>query len=97
MAIKQRIDLQLLSECIVTEITWNRKKLYFFVLYRSHSQTVHQFHNVLAGVEALTSIIKAVKPRCLVISGDFNCRYSKWWTDENKNSEGIERNDLLTV
>ena len=95
LSIKQRPDLQILSECVVAEITSNRKKIFFVVLYRSHSQSFQQFKQFLDGVESMISNIKTLKPHCLVITGDFNCRSSKWWAEDNENLEGMELNDLL--
>ncbi len=95
MCIKQRSDLQILDECVVAEITSQRKKVFFVVLYWSPSQTVQQFNDFLDGVELMISKIEALKPHCLIITGDFNCRSSKWWADDNENPEGTGLNDLL--
>ena len=92
-AIKQRIDLQPLSGCIVTKIRCNKKKVYFIVLHRSPSQTVQHFYDFLDAVETMISKLKSLKPQFFVNTGDFNCRLSKWWADDNESSEVKVLND----
>ena len=70
VSIKHRTDLQILDECVVAEITSQRKKVFFVVLYRSPNQTVQQFNDFLDGVESMICKIKALKPHCLIITGD---------------------------
>ena len=94
MPIKQRIDLQTISECVVAEITSGRKKMFLVVLYRSSSQTSQEFGDFLDGFETMVTKIKDTKPHCLVITGDFNCKSIKWWADGDENAEGIELNEL---
>ena len=94
MPIKQRIDLQTISECVVAEITSGRKKMFLVVLYRSPSQTSQEFGDFLDGFETMVTKIKDTKPHCLVITGDFNCKSIKWWADGDENAEGIELNEL---
>ena len=86
---------KILSKCVVAEITSNRKNIFFVVLYRSPSQSLQQFNQFLDDVESMISNIKKLKPHCLVITGDFNCRSSTCWSEDNENSEGIELDDLL--
>ena len=38
--------------------------------------------------------IKDTKAHFLIITGDFNCKSSKWWVDNNENAEGVELNEL---
>ena len=70
VSIKHRTDLQILDECVVAEITSQRKKVFFVVLYWSPNQTVQQFNDFLDGVESMICKIKALKPHCLIITGD---------------------------
>ena len=94
MPIKQRIDLQTISECVVAEITSGRKKMFLVVLYRSPSQTSQEFGDFLDGFETMVTKIKDTKPHCLIITADFNCKSIKWWADGDENAEGIELNEL---
>ena len=94
MTIKQRIDLQTISECVVAEITSGRKKMFLVVLYRSPSHTSQEFGDFLDGFETMVTKIKDTKPHCLIITGDFNCKSIKWWADGDENAEGIELNEL---
>ena len=43
LATKQRKDLQILDECIISELTIGRKKVFFVVVYRSLSQNSESF------------------------------------------------------
>ena len=44
LAIKQRKDLQILDECIISELTIGREKVPFVVVYRSPSQNAESFY-----------------------------------------------------
>ena len=71
-----------------------KKKIFFVVLYRSPSQNANEFNDFLDGFETMVTQIKDTKPHCLIITGDFNCKSSKWWVDNNENAEGVELNEL---
>ena len=51
LAIKQRKDLQVMDECIISEITIGRKNVFFVVVYRSPSQNAESFHSFLDKLE----------------------------------------------
>ena len=53
LAIKQRKDLQILDECIISELTIGRKKVFFVVVYRSPSQNAESFYSFLENLELI--------------------------------------------
>ena len=47
LAIKQRKDLQILDESIISELTTGREKVFFVVVYRSPSQNAESLYSFL--------------------------------------------------
>ena len=88
LAIIERNDLELLSECLVCQLMIDRKKLFFVVTYRSPSQDHDEFQNFLEHFEAMVMKLQDEDPYCIIISGDFNCRSTLWWPDDSTNDEG---------
>ena len=60
LAIKQRKDLQVMDECIISEIMIGRKKVFLVVVYRSPSQNVELFHSFL---DKLGTTIRTLKDK----------------------------------
>ena len=84
----RRPELEILPECIICEIKLNGKKHFFVVLYRSPSQSHFEFENFLNIFEKLISLFVAKNPYSLTVTGDFNCRSSKWWKKDIDSYEG---------
>ena len=87
LAIKQRKDLQILDECIISELTFCRKKVFrkkgFFVaVYRSPSQNAESFYSLLEKLERIIQNLKDKRPHCIILTGDFNCRSDGWWVED---------------
>ena len=103
LPIKQRPDLELLQELIVTELTISSKKIFLITLYRSPSQTSEQYENFVDRLQLIINRVSGERPYCLILTGDFNCRSSQWWEDGVENPEGtaldelIETNDLYQL
>ena len=72
--IKLRPDLNSLSECIVSEIKVNNKKCFIITLYRSPSQSIDEFENLLFSLEETLPKISYEKPYLSILTGDFNAR-----------------------
>ena len=72
------------------------------VLYCHPNQTSDEFDLILDRLQLTVDCIKNCKPRCIVITGDFNCRSDQWWPGDVKLLEGsaldefIECPNLLT-
>ena len=67
------------------------------MLYRHPHQTSDLF---LDRLQLTVDRIKNLKPHCIVITGDFNCRTNQWWPGDIELPEGgaldefIESNNL---
>ena len=85
---RNRLDLVTLQECIVCEIQLNRRKYFLIVLYRSPSQTSSEFCIFMTNFENMVSKVSSEDPYAVIITGDFNCRSSKWWQGDTENEEG---------
>ena len=82
LAIKQRKDLQILDGCIILELTIGRKKVFFsVVVYGSPSQNVELFYYFLEKLELIVQNLKYTRPKCIILTGDFNCRSDSWWVE----------------
>ena len=88
LPLKQRRDLEVLQECLVCELCYDSKKIFFVVIYRSPSQSREEFDLFLDQFEHLISMIKQENPYSVIITGDFNCRSPLWWPDDIGNVEG---------
>ena len=84
LEIKQRKDLLIpdlliLDECIISELTIGRKKVFFVVVYRSSSQNAESFYSFLEKLELIIQNLKDKRPHCIILTGDFNT-VSGWRT-----------------
>ena len=61
LTIKQKKDLQIMDECIISEITIGKKMVFFVAVYRSPSQNAESFHSLLDKLEAITFKLKITK------------------------------------
>ena len=92
--------MEILQESVVTEITFGREKVFFIVLYRHPHQTSDEFDLFLDRLQLTVDRIKSLKPHCIVITGDFNCRTKQWWPGDIELPEAsaldefIESNNL---
>ena len=93
--IKRRKDLEILQESVVTEITFGRKKVFFIVLYRHPHQTSDEFDLFLDRLQLTVDHIKSLKPHCIVITSDFNCRTKQWWPGDIELPEGSALDELI--
>ena len=95
LAIKQRKDLQVMDECIISEITIGRKKVFLVMVYRSPSQNAESFHSFLDKLETTIQTLKDKKPHCIILTGDFNCRSENWWVDDEVTTEGAKLSEVI--
>ena len=84
----QRLDLVTISECIVCAIQVNKKKYFYAVIYRSPSQDQTEFDQFTMNFELMLSKMNDENPFCIIVSGDFNCRSTHWWQNDNESNEG---------
>ena len=71
------------------------KKIVFVVTYRSPSQKAEDFYLFLDRLQLTLDYIKDIKPYFIVLTGDFNCRSSHWWTEDIELSEGTALDQLI--
>ena len=95
LPVKRRADLELLPEMILSEITLGRKKILFGTLYRTLSQNSQQFEPFIHRLQEAFEKMKAENPHCVVLTRDFNCRSSIWWTGDTEQPEGIALKELI--
>ena len=85
------------DECIVIELKFGRKKVFFTVLYRSPAfkHNSLEFQTFLSDFKLLHSNIQAENPFALFFTGDFNGHSQLWWNDGDTNLEGQEMEELF--
>ena len=88
-------NLEIIEETIVCKINVRRKKAYFVVVYRSPSQTDDEFDLFIDKLELTIENIQAKKPDCIIITGDFNCKSQKWWSDGIEDKHGSTLDVLI--
>ena len=92
----QIINTNSLSECLLSEVTFNNKKSYIAVLYRSPSQTNTVFNDFLSNFEKLLQEISVLNPDFSIIPGDFNARSKSWWKSDINTIEGTKIDSVTT-
>ena len=90
LPIIQRHDLQVLSECIISEIKLkNNRKMFFALFYRSPSQTSPEEIDFMKKLDNIIALMNAEKPSLITLCGDFNARSPLLWSgDSIENSSG---------
>ena len=75
------------DECIVTELRFGRKNIFFTVLYRNPADIANlpEFEKFTSNFEILVKNIRLENP-----SGDFNGHSESWWSGGDSNKEGLE-------
>ena len=73
LPLKIRHDL-CFDECIVTELIFSRKKIFFTVLYRNpiHKANTPEFADFIQNLEGLYQKIMNENPFTVLFTGDFN-------------------------
>ena len=71
-------------------MNYNNKKVIVSVIYRSPSQSTHDFHSFLSNFENFLNDINKRKTSLSVLTDDFNSRYSSWWSKDTHTIEGLK-------
>ena len=97
LPLKIRDDLSF-QECIVTELRFGHKKIFFTVLYRNpfYKSDTPEFINFITELELLVSKIKLEESYVMLFAGDFNGHSKSWYADGDTNSEGIQLDTLFS-
>ena len=86
------------DESIVVELKFERKKVFFTVLYRSpaFNHSTVEFQTFLSNFKQLDRSIKSENPLAMFFTGDFNAHSQMWWSEGNTTPEGVVIEDLFT-
>ena len=63
------------------------QKIFFVAIYRSPNQSGEEFDLFQENFQNIIDNIKDLRPHCVILTGDFNCRSNQWWPG-NKNLHG---------
>ena len=97
LPLKIRHDL-CFDECIVTELIFGRKKIFFTVLYRNpiNKANTPEFVDFIQNFEGLYQKIMNENPFTVLFTGDFNAHSLNWWSEGDSNEEGIQLDNLFS-
>ena len=94
LPIIRREHISNLKEWLVTEI--KNERCFFRCLYRSPSQNREQFQSFCDSLDILMNNINSPNTAISIISGDFNGRFSKWYSFNTSEYIGKEL-DTITL
>ncbi len=96
LPLRVRDDLSF-DECLVIELKFGRKKIFFSVLYRNprNKASSVEFHTFLSNFESLYGKIQLENPYVTFFTGDVNGHTQAWYADGDTNAEGAAMNDLF--
>ena len=97
LPLKIRSDLSF-SECLVSELVFGRKKIFFTVLYRNpaHKASSPIFESFIENFKLLTNQIRSEKPYAIFFTGDFNAHSQTWFPNDDTNPEGYQIDELFS-
>ena len=86
----QSINGNYLSKCLLRKPTFDNKKGYIAVPYRSPSQTSSVFNYFFSNFEKMLQEISASKPDFSIILGNFNARSNVLWNSDINTNRGTK-------
>ena len=97
LPLRIRADLSF-DECLVCELKFPRKKIFFTVFYRNPEHKVNStgFETFLENFEQLYSKIYQEKPYASFFTGDVNGHTQAWYPDGDTNPEGSALDELFS-
>ena len=95
LPIKCRKDLESMQEAVVTEIILRRKKIFFVAIYRSPNQSGEEFDLFQENLQNIIDNIKDLRPLCVILTGNFNCRSNQWWPGDKNLHEGMALDEFF--
>ena len=86
------------DECLVSELRFGRKKVFFTVVYRNPKIKANslEFINFMGNLMDSHSTILEENPYFVIFTGDFNAHSVQWWPDGDSNNEGAQLNTLFS-
>ena len=96
LPLKIRLDLSY-EECLVCELNFGRKNIFFTVLYRNpiNKSNSPEFTLFIQKFEDLYQNILKEKPYTVFFTGDFNAKSLSWWPEGESNDEGTQLDNLF--
>ena len=97
LPLRIRSDLSF-DECLVCELKFGRKKIFFTVFYRNpeNKDKSEGFENFLENFEQLHRNISKENPYASFFTGDINAHTQAWYPAGNTNAEGIRIDELFS-
>ena len=83
-------NIAFLDECLVFELCIENRICFFVLLYRSPSQSSHEFDTFCSNLEKTLNHIVSFSPYLVFLVGDFNARSDSWWAKDINNIEGTQ-------
>ena len=97
LPLRARDDLSF-DECLVCELNFGRKKIFFTVFYRNpeNKSETEGFKKFLTDFETLCEQIRKEKPHAVFFTGDVNGHTQEWYPEGDTNAEGTKLEELFT-
>ena len=97
LPLRVREDLSF-AECLVSELTFGRKKIFFTVFYRNpeHKAGSQGFEDFLINFENTYEKICSESPYATFFTGDSNGHTQEWYPEGDTNAEGIKLDELFS-
>ena len=97
LPLRIRTDLSF-NECIVSELIFGHKKIFFTVLYRNPHDKVHssEFNLFISNLENLYLKIKDANPYAVFFTSDFNGHSQSWYPEGDTTAEGAQLDNLFS-
>ena len=94
LPVKNRIFLQI-PNTLVAKISISKKKIFFITSYRKPSQSNPEFSTYCEQLDSIFNKIALENPFMTIITGDFNAKHSKWYSEDKTDHFGIELYNLF--
>ena len=97
LPLRIREDLSF-DECLVSELKFGHKKIFFTVLYRNpkHDVSSAGFSDFLINFENLYNSIKTEKPYAMFFTGDVNGHTQAWYPGGDTNAIGTKLEEIFS-
>ena len=89
------INVNILNECLICELSFGSRRVYLVSIYRLPSQSSNKYDAFLLNFEQLITYLNNIK-HMLLVTGDFNVRFSSWWSDDIDTIEGTRLESTIS-
>ena len=87
--------MNILKECLVSELSFGSRRVCLVSIYRTPNQSSNKYDTFLLNFEQLLTYLKSIKPHVLLVTGDFNVRFSSWCSDDFDTIEGMRLESII--